>query len=237
MFKQWPSKAECNCQGEQALSQEWEHWDCCGTDLVGSHIFPRFRETPEQEPPPLPPVPHRPVHSRALSKPLSAQFSAAVPWSSCSDFMPFVFFFDSKIGYLLVLKPTLNLASVLAPHFFNTCYKCLWMSSSQNGASLLHKASGQFSFLNYMKLVWLCCICSLGQPASSLTWQIDCGKKSLSTVCCSTELRKPQHKKSFFGGSKVKIFQFQTSSWTVSQVTGNNLQTGDQTDKLYRWSH
>lgn len=36
---------------------------------------------------------------------------------------------------------------------------------------------------------------ALGQPASSLTWQVVCGKKSLYTVCCSTELRKPQHEK------------------------------------------
>lgn len=218
------------------LSQEWEHWDCCGTDLVGSHIFPRFRETPEQEPPPLPPVPHRPVHSRALSKPLSAQFSAAVPWSSCSDFMPFVFFFGGKIGYLLVLKPTLNPASVLTPHFFNTCYKCLWMSSFSEWSFSSTQSLWPVQFLELHETGLVVLHLLPGSTSIILNMAV-CRKKSLSTVCCSTELRKPQHKKSFFGGSKVKIFQFQTSSWTVTQVTGNNLQTGDQTDKLYRWSH
>lgn len=87
--------------------------------------------------------------------------------------------FVVKLVTLIVLKLTLNPASVLTPHFFNTSYKCLWMSSFSEQSFSSTQSLWPVQSLNYKKLDWLCCICSLGQPPSSLTWQMICEKKYL----------------------------------------------------------
>lgn len=182
-FQSWvqvPGRATTE-PGVRALGLLWD--SSCGL----TH-FPQVQG--DTRTPPLPPC-----STQACAQQSSEQTTLSTIFSSSALLKLFWFhaichfFFGSKIGYLIVLKPTLNSASVWTPQFFNTCYKCLWMSNFSE-----QSFSGQFSFLNYMKLDWLCCMCSLGQAASSLTWQIVCGKKSLSTACCSTELRKPQHK-------------------------------------------
>lgn len=93
--------------------------------------------------PPLPPS-----STQACAQQSSEQTTLSIIFSSSALLKLFwfhaiclFFFFCVKIGYLIVLKPTLNSASVWTPQFFSACYKCLWMSSFSE-----QSFSGQFSF-------------------------------------------------------------------------------------------